>query len=91
MDTRIRPSAFKRSNVVVMMLVTAIAQSINEATEAHKIVLREADKLETPLETEAINVLKKVLRDCDMDWILRESVMSLQRDEEEWLRQFNNL
>lgn len=89
MDTvTISKKAFDRTNIIVMMLVTAIAQSIDEATEAHAIVLREADKLETPLETEAVNVLKKVLRDCEMDWILRESPQSLSRDVDEWLTQY---
>lgn len=89
MDTvTISKRAFDRANIVVMMLATAIAQSIDEATKAHAIVLREADKLETPLETEAINVLKKALRVCDMDWILSESSQSLLRDAEEWMTQY---
>ena len=86
--TTVGRKAWDRANIMVMMLATAIAQSINEATEAHAIVLRKADKLETPLETEAVNVLKKVLKDCDMDWILSESVMSLARDEAEFLTQY---
>ena len=70
MDTRIRPSAFKRTNVINMMLVTAIAISMKQNDPT---------------------VLKKVLVDIDMEWILSEKLPSLQRDEEEWLRQFNNL
>ena len=89
MDTgNIGRKAFDRTNIMVMMLVTAIAESIHEATKAHAIVLREADNIETPLKTEAVNVLEKVLRDCDMDWILRESPESLMRDAEEWLTQY---
>ena len=89
MDTQtVGRKAWNRTNIMVMMLVTAIAQSIDEATKAHAVVLREADNIETPLETEAVNVLKKVLRDCEMDWILNESVISLARDESEWLTQY---
>lgn len=89
MDTvTISRRAFDRANIVVMMLATAIAQSIGEANMAHFTALREADEIETPLETEAVNVLKKVLRDCDMDWILRESPQSLLKDAAEWLTQY---
>tara|TARA_R100000742_G_C4221100_1_gene44870 strand:+ start:178 stop:543 length:366 start_codon:yes stop_codon:yes gene_type:complete len=87
MDTEtIGRKAWNRTNIIVMMLVTAIAQSIDEATLAHAIVLREADNTETPLETEAVNVLKKVLRDCDMDWVLKPSESLLSA--EEWLTQY---